>query len=296
MHFGVAIDAFLRSCVVERRLSPHTSQAYRFDLADFQKWGSAHANLENVTTTTLKSYMEDMTRRKLATSTIRRRLACLRAFFRFMSDYGGDSNPFDGWHLRLARRRQLPRTLSRAEVSSLLSISAYAGELLKNKDDSLGTVVRLMISTGLRVGEVCKLRTEDVLSGGGSLRVKGKGARDRIAYVSDQDLSNDLQKLVTLRGKNAPLFLNRIGLGLKPQSVRLKLRRLAEERGLTRRLTAHMLRHTAATLLIETGVDIRFVQRLLGHSSISTTEIYTHVSDEALRTTLAKAGVLRTLV
>jgi integrase/recombinase XerD len=94
---------------------------------------------------------------------------------------------------------------------------------------------------------------------------------------------------------HAPLFLNRHGTALKPQSVRSRLRRYARQIWLTRRITPHMLRHTAATLLIETGVDIRFVQRLLGHSSIATTEIYTHVSDEALRTTLERANVLGTL-
>jgi integrase/recombinase XerD len=92
------------------------------------------------------------------------------------------------------------------------------------------------------------------------------------------------------------LFLNRRGSALKPQSIRSKLRRYAEvEVGLARRITPHMLRHTAATLLIETGVDIRFVQRMLGHSSIATTEIYTHVSDEALRVTLERADVLAQL-
>jgi integrase/recombinase XerD len=95
----------------------------------------------------------------------------------------------------------------------------------------------------------------------------------------------------TLNGVEA-LFVNRYGAQMRPQSVRSKLRRLAKEAGLARRVTPHMLRHTAATLLIETGVDIRFVQRLLGHSSIATTEIYTHVSDEALRITLERADVL----
>ena len=91
---------------------------------------------------------------------------------------------------------------------------------------------------------------------------------------------------------NGVVFVNRYGAEMQPQSVRSKLRRLAKEAGLDRRVTPHMLRHTAATLLIESGVDIRFVQRLLGHSSIATTEIYTHVSDEALRATIERANVL----
>jgi integrase/recombinase XerD len=91
------------------------------------------------------------------------------------------------------------------------------------------------------------------------------------------------------------LFVNSHGARMRPQSIRSKLQRCCAEGGLARRITPHMLRHTAATLLIESGVDIRFVQRLLGHSSIATTEIYTHVSDEALRTILQKADILSTL-
>ena len=96
-------------------------------------------------------------------------------------------------------------------------------------------------------------------------------------------------------GNDASLLLNRLGAPMRPQSIRSKLRSIAALSGIQRRITPHMLRHTAATLLIETGVDIRFVQRLLGHSSIATTEIYTHVTDEALRSTLERADVLASL-
>ena len=140
-----------------------------------------------------------------------------------------------------------------------------------------------------------RCRETTSLSQGAALRVRGKGARDRIAYVSNATLAQELTTLAGQRGGNGALFLNRSGRPLRPHSIRTRLRVLAEQSGLRRKLTPHMLRHTAATLLIETGVDIRFVQRLLGHSSISTTEIYTHVSDEALRTTLARANVLSTL-
>jgi site-specific recombinase XerD len=153
-----------------------------------------------------------------------------------------------------------------------------------------------MVSTGVRVGELCKIRIEDVSAEASSIRVLGKGSRDRVAYVSDAGLRQELLHLIRARRRagygSGPLFVNRCGSPLKPQSIRSKLRRHARQAGLTRRVTPHMLRHTAATLLIESGVDIRFVQRLLGHSSIATTEIYTHVSDEALRTTLERADVL----
>jgi site-specific recombinase XerD len=120
-----------------------------------------------------------------------------------------------------------------------------------------------------------------------------------LAYISDAVLRREL--LSTAHNyrpegqMHDALFVNRLGLPIRPQSIRSKLRRYAVKVSVSRRVTPHMLGHTAATLLIETGVDIRFVQRLLGHSSIATTEIYTHVSDEALRSTIERANVLGTL-
>jgi len=159
--------------------------------------------------------------------------------------------------------------------------------------------VRLMIATGIRVGELCALRLEDVSADGSSFRVHGKGSRDRVIYVVDENLRAELCQFIAMRSRrptwHSALFANRCGAPIRPQSIRSKLRQHASGSGIGRRVTPHMLRHTAATLLLEQGVDIRFVQRLLGHSSIATTEIYTHVSDEALRASLEKAGVLKSL-
>jgi integrase/recombinase XerD len=259
--------------------------------------------LEDVSEATLKAYLADMFgRRKLAVSTVRRRFACLRAFFRRLVDLGEMSDPFASWRLRLPRRKRLPRTLTRTEVASLLA--AGRGARVARADGArpvvLPLAIRLMVSTGMRVGELCKIRLEDVAPDGASVRIHGKGSRDRVVYIIDDGLRGDLQhtietRLTSARATDAPLFLNRHGRPIKPQSIRSRLRRYAADAGLARRITPHMLRHTAATLLIETGVDIRIVQRLLGHSSIATTEIYTHVSDEALRTTLERADVLATL-
>lgn len=301
MQFRVAVDAFLQSCAVERRLSPHTTQAYGCDLADFHRWRGTRVAPEQISTATLKAYLEDMVNeRKLTTSTIRRRLACLRSFFRFLFDLEQTPSPFEGWHLRLPRRKRLPRTLSRIEAVRLLSSthSTCIGVRRSDPDPIFAIIVRLMISTGLRVGEVCKLHTDDITSAGSMIRIRGKGSKERIVYVTNAELAEQIEQLRTKRNNHglAPLFVNRHGSIMRPQSVRLRLRKLAHDEGLSRRFTPHMLRHTAATLLIETGVDIRFVQRLLGHSSIATTEIYTHVSDEALRTTLARANVLGMMI
>jgi integrase/recombinase XerD len=271
-------------------------------LADFRKWLPANPAVADVVENTLKEYLADMiSERKLATATVRRRFACLRAFFRYATDRREISDPFSKWKPKLVRRKRLPRTLSRGEISSLLSsLKPGLRQRHKGQEGCLPTAVRLMVCTGIRVGELCKIRVDDVSPDGSAFRIQGKGSRDRVAYISDPALRAELCELVSNRRKAddscSALFLNRRGSMMKPQSIRSKLRRYAEiEAGLARRITPHMLRHTAATLLIETGVDIRFVQRMLGHSSIATTEIYTHVSDEALRVTLERADVLARL-
>ncbi len=300
MQFGVAVVEFLRFCALERQLSGHSVQAYAADIRDFRKWLKADVAIGDVSLAMLKEYLEDMVgSRKLTVATVRRRFACLRAFFRRACEKHDYPDPFANWRPLLPRRKRLPRTLSRNEAAFLLS-SRHSG--VGSADDGehvFRIIVQLMVATGMRVGELCKLKLDDLSTDCSIVRVHGKGARDRVAYVTDRGLRKELQQLTKSRRDSAvgsgALFVNRYGAQMRPQSVRSKLRRLAKEAGLVRRVTPHMLRHTAATLLIETGVDIRFVQRLLGHSSIATTEIYTHVSDEALRATLERADVLGTL-
>jgi integrase/recombinase XerD len=297
MQFGEAVEEFLQFCAVERQLSQHTIKAYESDLVDLGKCLPGGALVSEISSAALKEYLEQMVvERKLTPATVRRRFACLRAFFRRLSHLGEAQDPFANWRPMLQRRRRLPRALSRSEVSCLLSAHAIEATHGLNGHPDFLTVLRLMVSTGVRVGELCKMRIEDVSADGSSIRVLGKGSRDRVAYVGDTGLRRELLQLIKARRRASHAFgsllVNRHGAPLRPQSIRSKLRRHGVEAGLTRRVTPHMLRHTAATLLIESGVDIRFVQRLLGHSSIATTEIYTHVSDEALRTTLERADVL----
>jgi integrase/recombinase XerD len=297
MLLRLAIDEFLQFCRVERQLSENTLAAYEADLEDFKRSLAADVLLTSITEEVLQGYLAQLVmQRKLSVATVRRRFACLRTFIRRSARQHAFADPFASWQLRLPRRKRLPRALSRAEVSSLLGRSTPRQPPVWRRDGDLAVAMLLMVSTGIRVGELCKLKLDDLAPGGASIRIHGKGSRDRIAYITDLALQSSLQRLADQRRQkeqeHQSLFLNRNGMPMKPQSIRCRLRRHAREAGLVRRITPHMLRHTAATLLIETGVDIRFVQRLLGHSSIATTEIYTHVSDEALRATLARADVL----
>jgi integrase/recombinase XerD len=293
------VNDFLNVCAIERQMSPHTVQAYRSDLTDFRRWAAPRGRAEFGTTELLKSYLEDMVRtRALSASTVRRRFACLRAFFKREAALGRCGDPFSDWHVQMPKRRRLPRALTSGEIAALLrALEARRGAGLRSQEIDLA--IRLMISTGIRVGELCGLQIHDVTPDGSALRIHGKGSRDRVAYVSDATLRSELEaavqrRLISVTGSRSLLTGGR-RVSLKPRSVRLALGKIALKAGISRRVTPHMLRHTAATLLIERGVDIRIVQRLLGHASIATTEIYTHVSDNTLKQTLERVNVIGSL-
>jgi site-specific recombinase XerD len=154
-----------------------------------------------------------------------------------------------------------------------------------------------MLATGTRVGETTSIECSNIDLGGASLRVLGKGSRDRTVYITDAWLQGLLSAYLEVRQElkigHQYLLFGRNGAPVTPASVRLRLKEASRAAGLRSPVTPHMLRHAAATHLLEAGVDIRFVQRLLGHASITTTEIYTHVSDVALRRAITTANVLQ---
>src|SRR4051812_12064061 len=193
MEMRAAIDDFLRYCAVERRLSENSIQAYTCDLADFNAWFLA-SSLTEVSTEALKTYLQVMvSERRLAAATVRRRMACLRAFFRRLSEVAAHPDPFAGWRLALPRRKRLPRALSRGEVVCLLSRTSGPMARQRGLDSQISAAVRLMVATGLRVGEVCKLRVDDISPDGASLRVQGKGSRDRVAFIADATFRAELR-------------------------------------------------------------------------------------------------------
>jgi len=289
------VSAYLERCRGIRRLSSHTIDAYRIDLAQFTKVLSEE---DGLTPEAIRKGLSRMaTMPSLAPSTVKRKIAAVRAFLR-STDRTLAAETFAEWSLNIRAARRLPRALPRPTLSVLLRDAKKSGGGKFKGTTHL--CLSIMAAAGLRVSELCALRLCDVQPESGEIKVFGKGARERVAVIANKKVRESIARHVRARRQQADLeaalFVNRCGRTLTPQCLRLRLHALAKRAGLGRRVTPHMLRHTAATLLLEGGVDIRFVQRLLGHASIATTQIYTHVTDTALRSALERADVMRTLV
>lgn len=292
MDMTAAIAAFLAHCQTGRNLSVNTVRAYGQDLAEVTRYLALPSSGVVTTVAGLGAYAEWLGKaRGLAPATVKRRLACLRALLAWAERRRLIRvSPFRRAEIRIRLPKRLPRCLTAPELRTLLRAADTAKPVLN-------LAVKLMFTTGCRVGELVALRQDDVDMEARTLRVRGKGDRERQVFLTADSVVADLGHLLRLRRMQGatgpdPLLAGLDGQALTTDWVRRHLRRLAQSAGLTRRITPHMLRHSAATSLLEAGVDIRFVQRLLGHRSIATTEIYTHVSDERLKKVVLAADTL----
>ncbi len=285
---------YLDSCDRERHLAPHTLAAYRQDLAEFCRFFNGRA-IDAITGDELVSYAQHLAEeRNLAPATVKRRLACIRAMFSRLLRRGRvPANPFASVELRIRLPTRLPRCLGAGEVRAMLRAAEMACSTTR-----LATL--LLLATGLRVSELTAIRLGDIDIEQRAIRIFGKGSRERQVFLADNGMTDMLQRYIAAKhpsGRPADkLFVNTLGLPAISSCIRRRIKTLANLGGLARKVTPHMLRHTAATALIEAGVDIRIVQRLLGHQTIATTQIYTHVSDRALREAIFNANVVGRVV
>ena len=272
--------AFLRYCQLEKDLSRNTLAAYRQDVAELVRYFGG-ATVEEVSSARLVAYATHLSgARGLAPATVKRRLACARSLFRWLVRTASlASDPFAGTDIRVRVPDRLPRCLTTQDMSRLSRAAERAAPLTR-----LATL--LLFATGMRVGELVSVRLADLDLERGTVRIVGKGDRQRQVVIPNDRLIRWIGDYVDSRHPHAQasdrLLQDAEGRSVSTAAIRTRLKHLARVAGLTRTITPHMLRHTTATELLEAGVDIRFVQRLLGHRSILTTQIYTHVSDHAL--------------
>lgn len=290
--------SFLSYCRDERRLSAHTIRAYRLDLARFAEFLAAQNGptaLRYIQKEHLRAYQQSLGR--LRPRTVGRRMAALRSLFCYAeAEKLVEVSPFDGLRLRIRIGRALPRALSSTSVERFFRVLYHrptpspAAAARKARDIA---VVELLFGTGLRVGEIANLPAAKVDLESESIRVEGKGARERLVPIVSGELKAALGEYARSRTSEVDqlrFFSNaRSGRRLSEDAIRRIVHRLAHAAGVGR-VTPHMFRHTFATLLLDRGVDLRVIQRLLGHSSIVTTTIYAQVSERSQRKVLASAN------
>ena len=294
--FNSATGWFLGHCADHRKLSQHTLKAYRHDLSHFRTFAPDLPNdipISSIDRSLVQRWLASMNGAK--PRTVRRRLATLKSMFSSLERFGNlKNNPLAGFRSEVKVGSIIPRTVARATVKLLLQSPRreVAREPSKSKRSILETaLIEILFSTGMRVSEVVATNIGDVDTERLVISVRGKGNREREIPIVCDAVQEALSQYLVERCLNDtipddPLFINRRGGRMSDQSIRAVLRRHAARIG-TRRITPHMLRHTLATLLLEDGVDLRHIQRVLGHSSITTTTIYVHVSERSQRRALA---------
>jgi integrase/recombinase XerC len=282
---------FLRHLALEKNASAHTVKSYREDLTqalDFfrSRHGGRTPPPAQLTTRLLRGHLAWLHEQGYARSTIARRLAAIRSWCRFLCRQGVlSANPAAG--LRGPRQdRKLPHFVSREDMVRLLE-TPPAGTPLGLRDRA---ILETLYSAGLRVGELVGLDLGDVDLAGGLATVRGKGRRERLALLGPpavEAIGRWLPVREALAGPRAAslpaLFLNKNGTRLSARSVGRLLEKYLAVAGLDPRTSPHTLRHSFATHLLDAGADIRSVQELLGHRSLATTQVYTHVSTQRLR-------------
>lgn len=312
MEISQAREKFVQT-LVAKNMSPHTIRAYDGDIRAFETYAGPTTSVLEVDSLVLSDFTEAQLAAGLAAESIKRRRSALRSFLRWLAATGlrGDDGADTSLEMpALARRtRKLPRIVPADQVHRLLrSLCVNAGvrptdarpRLRKPHESTTLLAVTLMLATGIRVSELAGIDCRDIDVAGGSLRLLGKGRRERAVFLTNDWIGGlmtaYLKARAELRLEHSSLLFNRRNRPLTASGIRTRLHAAARKAGLSASITPHMLRHTAATQLIEAGVDIRFIQRLLGHASLSTTEIYTHVSDRALRRVVRDADVLEKLL
>ena len=291
------VSAFARHLGAERGLSEHTQRAYMGDLRNLMSFERDRgiSDLSGVRLSDLRSWLAAQSENGAARSTLARRAASARAFLRWATRTGViDADP----SLRLVapkRVRSLPGVLRQDEITAVLDVAAVAADDQDAMHLRDRAMLELLYATGIRVGELVGLDIDDIDFGSSLVRVMGKGAKERTVPFGGP-AATALQGWLTLgraqvltAGSGAALFLGRRGGRVDPRQVRAVVHQLLQHVPAAPDVGPHGLRHSAATHLLEGGADLRAVQEMLGHASLATTQIYTHVSVEWLRRSYQQA-------
>lgn len=283
--YDSAITDYLRYCEYQKNLNSKTLKAYKIDLTQFCSFNNNKTEFVNKTSITKYiAYLHTTFKPK----SVKRKIASLKAFCNYLENEEIiELNPFSKIKLNYKEPFHLPKVISLENLQRILS-TMYNDIGTGDTNYKLRTtlrdiaVIEMLFATGMRVSELCGLSINDVDLSNKTIRIFGKGARERILQIENIDVLKSLQKYFEFNReliiKSGCFFVNKLGKRLSEQSVRAMLNDYTKRAQINLHITPHMIRHSFATLLLEEDVDIRYIQQMLGHSSITTTQIYTHVA------------------
>lgn len=280
------VSTYLEYCCTQKRLDEKTLKAYQIDLRQFFE-ASPSANIIGITPTILENYIASL-HQNYKTRTVKRKIASLKAFFHYL-EYKDiiENNPFNKIQTRFREPVILPKTIPLHTVEKFLATiykQHQTATTAYQKRNALRdiAVIELLFATGMRISELCALKNSDVNLFDGVILIYGKGDKERRIQIGNEAVLHVLKEykkefLTEIQNCNH-FFANQSGKALSDQSVRRMINKYTSLASIDLHITPHMFRHTFATSLLEADVDIRYIQEMLGHSSINITEIYTHVT------------------
>lgn len=276
------INEFIEYLIIDKKYSENTVKSYHNDLKKFDNYIKKQIN--NISEYDIKNYIKYLNKENNDARTISHNISTLRSFYKFLLiEKKANKNPME--YIELPKtKKSLPKTLSIEEIDKLLDIKLKDSFSFRNK-----AMLELMYSSGLRVSELVNVRIHDIDTSNCIIRIMGKGSKERIVPLGDYAIKyielylREYREKLVKRELNDYLFLNNHGKKMTRQGFFKILKGIAKEKRIKTEFSPHTLRHSFATHLLNGGADLRSIQEMLGHSDISTTQIYTHVSKEKLK-------------
>lgn len=277
------INEFTEYLIIDKKYSENTIKAYNNDLKKFKNF-IENKTINNIDENNIKDYIKYLNKENNDTRTISHNISTLRSFYKFLLiEKKVNKNPME--YIELPKtKKSLPKTLSIEEIDKLLDINLTDAFSFRNK-----AMLELMYSSGLRVSELINVKIHDIDVSNCIIRIMGKGSKERIVPLGDYAIRyielylKEYREKLIKRELNDYLFLNNHGAKMTRQGFFKILKQIAKEKNIKTNFSPHTLRHSFATHLLNGGADLRSIQEMLGHSDISTTQIYTHVSKEKLK-------------
>ena len=277
------MEQYLEFCKYRKELNRNTLKAYRIDLEQYlsfiKKDFLLKARIEEYITELHKKYKQ---------KTVKRKIASIKAFYRYLEEEERleGSNPFTKIRVKFKETESLPRIIPRNDIERLLN---YMYDVMKQSGQEATiyrdlSVIEMFFATGARVYEISNLKIQDIDLDNGIIKLFGKGSKERYVQIGSPEVLELMKEYYRLNqqeiDKSGFFFVNRQGKRFSEQSIRRMIRKYSCQAGISIHITPHMFRHSVATYLLEEGVDIMYIQKILGHSSIKTTQIYLHIASK----------------